>query len=71
MDIEFWEHVRAHVAREAAHWNCGTEGRLLFENLVAHEDWQDRLQELAPELSGLSAGDTAIAIVTNYFSQGF
>lgn len=69
MDTEFWQHVRAHVAREAAHWSCGTEGRLLFENLVAHEDWQDRLQSLAPELSGLSAGDTATAIVTNYFSQ--
>jgi len=69
MDTDFWEHVRAHVAREAAHWSCGTEGRLLFENLVAHEDWQDRLQELAPELSGLSSSDTAIAIVTNYFSR--
>jgi hypothetical protein len=67
----YWDRVRIQVAREAGQWSCGSEGRLLFENLVAHEDWEYRLRELAPENAEALFGvtDCAVAIVTNYFSQ--
>ena len=44
----YWQHVRVQVARQASRWSCGTEGSLLYENLVEHEEWQTRLNELAP-----------------------
>jgi hypothetical protein len=68
---QFWNEVRVQVARQATRWSCGTEGRLLYENLVEDDDWQFRLIELAPENSEKfqSPASTAAAIVTNYFAR--
>jgi hypothetical protein len=68
---EFWNEVRAYVARHAARWSCGTEGRLMYENLVEDDDWQFRLVELAPDGAekSLDPAATAAAIVTNYFAR--
>jgi hypothetical protein len=68
---EYWNQVRIYVARQAARWNCGSEGRLLFENLVGSDEWLQRLLDLAPEGCELSMppASAAAAVVTNYFSQ--
>ena len=68
---QYWDRVRAHVARTACQWSCGFEARLLFENLVEHPEWQDRLMKLIPErLHALEPSDVAFIVVNNYFSQG-
>ena len=67
---QYWDRVRAHVARTASQWSCGSEAHLLFENLVEHPEWQDRLMKLIPErLHALEPSDLAFIIVNNYFSQ--
>ena len=69
IDAEFWDWVRAGLARQAARWNRGSEGRLMFENLVEHEDWQERLQDLAGDPGDLEPSQIVAIIITNYFCQ--
>ena len=67
--ISFWLAVRAQLAIHTRHWNNGTQGRLLFENLCQHEDRLQRLRELAPKSRKLSPASVAAAVLTKYFSQ--
>jgi len=69
IDRDYWVKVRNAVENSARRWSCGTEGRLMYENLCEHEDWQERLMELAPNLEIEQAADMAAAIVTNYFGR--
>ncbi len=69
IDQDYWFKVRAAVETRARTWSCGTEGRLMFENLCEHEDWQERLIDLAPNLEIEHPSDMAAAIVTNYFTR--
>jgi hypothetical protein len=57
------------VETSARAWSCGTEGRLMYENLCEHEDWQERLMDLAPNLEIDHPADMAAAILTNYFDR--
>ena len=68
-DIEFWTSVRNQIARRAREWSCGSEGRMIFENLVEHPDWLSRLQDLCPDNPKLTPYDASFEILTNYFSR--
>jgi hypothetical protein len=70
IDRDYWLKVRNAVENRARMRSCGTEGRLMYENLCEHEDWQERLMELAPNLEIEHSADMAAAIVTNCFSRG-
>jgi hypothetical protein len=67
----FWEATRQEIARQAQQWSCGTEGRLLFENLCEHPEWRLRCQKLAPAERTFGPRDTAHHIVHNYFTASF
>jgi hypothetical protein len=69
IDRDYWVKVRNAVEISARTWSCGTEGRLMYENLCEHEDWQERLMDLAPNLEIEHPSDMAAVIVTRYFSQ--
>jgi hypothetical protein len=69
IDRDYWVKVRNAVENRARAWSCGTEGRLMFENLCQHEDWRERLMELTPNLEIEHPSDMAAAIAINYFSR--
>jgi len=69
IDRDYRVKVRNAVEIKARVWSCGTEGRLLFENLCEHEDWQERLMDLAPNLEIEHPSDMAAVIVNNYFGR--
>jgi hypothetical protein len=69
IDRDYWVKVRNAVENSARRWSCGTEGRLLFENLCEHQDWQERLMDLAPDLEIEHPSDMAAVIVSRYFSR--
>jgi len=48
IDRDYWFKVQAAVEMRARMWSCGTEGRLMYENLCEHAGWQQRLMDLAP-----------------------
>ena len=49
-------------------WSCGTEGRLLFENLCQHPSGASTARNSAPrEHARIGPRDTAHVIVYNYF----
>ena len=41
----------------------------MSENLVEHEDWQERLQDLAGDPGDLEPSQIVATIITNYFCQ--
>jgi hypothetical protein len=63
----FWNSARDEIARQACLWSCGSEGRMLFENLCEHPEWRERCEELAPKSRTFGPRDTAHVIVHNYF----
>jgi hypothetical protein len=69
IDRDYWLKVRSAVEMQARMWSCGTEGRLVYENLREHEDWQERLMDLAPDLEIEHPSDMAAVIVSRYFSR--
>lgn len=66
---KYWEGVQYEIAGQAYRWSCGTEGRLLLENLVLHEEARERCEKLAPKSRTFGPKDLAAAIVIRYFSQ--
>jgi hypothetical protein len=69
---DYWLSVRAQVAARVAQWTKGSEARVMYQELVEPDGWQERLMELAPDrLHGLDPSDLSFVILNNYFSRGF